>query len=188
MSKSVSNDALWEKLSEIEERINKSLKEQNMAVPAQEQVDISSELKANKDEIVEIFKKCIQELGTHCDSHFKTIYKNIGLLGENTSEIYKALACMWNEIWESEERSKTELGKNNSYLNLKLFNVKKTSLAIVGLGLLVFILTLFSMKQQNEYLLLMDEYYRQSITTVQLKVEMDSVKNANREHTDRKKK
>ena len=28
MSKSVSNDALWEKLSEIEEKINKSLMEQ----------------------------------------------------------------------------------------------------------------------------------------------------------------
>jgi hypothetical protein len=188
MSKSVSNDALWEKLSEIEERINQYFRKWEVSIPTKEQIDISSELKANKDEIVEIFKKCIQGLGTHCDSHFKTIYKNIGLLGENTSEIYKALDCMWNEIWESEERSKTELRKNNSYLNLKLFKVKKTSLVIVGLGLLVFILTLFSMKQQNEYSLLMDEYYRQSITTDQLKVEMDSVKNANKEHTDRKKK
>ncbi len=33
------------------------------------------------------------------------------------------------------------------------------------LGLLVFILTLFSMKQQNDYVLLMEEYHRQSVTT-----------------------
>ncbi|NDV96424.1 hypothetical protein D0T84_16100 [Dysgonomonas sp. 521] len=77
MSKSVSNDALWDKFLEIKEQINQYLKEQKVSVPTQEQVDIASELRTNKDEIVEIFKKCIQGLGTHCDSHFKTMYKHI---------------------------------------------------------------------------------------------------------------
>jgi hypothetical protein len=34
MSKSVSNDALWEKLSGIEEKINKGFKEQNAPAPS----------------------------------------------------------------------------------------------------------------------------------------------------------
>ena len=57
MAQSVSNDALWVKLSEIEEKINRLLKEQKEAVPLQEQVDISPLLTANKDEISELFRK-----------------------------------------------------------------------------------------------------------------------------------
>jgi hypothetical protein len=95
MSKSVSNNALWEKLSEVEENINKYLKGQKTAVPAQEQVDISPELKANKDEIVEIFMKCIQGLGTHCDSHFSMIHKDSERFDKLTQGVYEILSCMW---------------------------------------------------------------------------------------------
>jgi len=68
MSKSVSNDALWEKLSEIEEKINKSLKEQKVPIQAKEQRNLTPEIKATKDEIIEKLEKYIQGLGTHCDN------------------------------------------------------------------------------------------------------------------------
>ena len=47
-------------------------------------------------------------------------------------------------------------------MNFRLFKLRKSSVLIAILGLLVFILTLFCMKQQNDYVLMMDEYYIQS--------------------------
>ncbi len=176
MSKSVSNDALWEKLSDIEEKINRYLKEQTVSVPTQEQAGITSELRANKDEIVDIFKKCIQGLGIHCDSHFKTIYKNIGQLREDTDGIYKILTCLWR-MRESEDRSKTEAECDKSYLNFKFFKLRKLPLVITILGLLVFVLTLFCMKQQNDYSLLNGKYYRQNTVIREMQSKVDSLQN-----------
>ena len=168
MSKSVSNDALWEKLSEIEERINKCLKEENKPVSAQQKVDITSELKAIKEEVVENLKKYIQGLGAHCDKHFKFIQTKVGKLGNDMSG---AIACLLHIIKELEKQQKPK--DTQFYFNFKLFKVKKTSLMITIFGLLVFILTLFCMKQQNDYSLLMDEYYRQSITVQKLYEEFE---------------
>ena len=82
MSKSVSSDALWEKLSEIEEKISKSLIEQKAVVPIQEQVDTTSKIKTSKDEIIEKLEKYIQGLGTHCDKHFKFLQSKVGKRSE----------------------------------------------------------------------------------------------------------
>jgi hypothetical protein len=187
MAQSVSNDALWEKLSEIEEKINKSLGEQKVVVSTQKQVDISPELKADKDEIVDIFKRCIQGLGTHCDAHFKKIHENIKLTNDLTKDEFQILSYMWAWMQEKEkEREKIEQEKvkpksaqevDNPYLNLKLFQARKTSVVITILGLLVFILTVFSMKQQNDYSLLLGEYYRQDITIWKLQTQVDSLTN-----------
>jgi len=161
MSKSVSNDALWEKLSEIETRINECLKEQKVVALIQEQVDITPKIKASKDEIVEKLEKYIQGLGTHCDKHFKFIQTKIN---KQDSDIADAIACLIHLIKESEKQQENK-GEHvvpkskESYFNFRFFKVKKTSLVITVLGLLVFILTLFSMKQQNDYSLLIDEYY-----------------------------
>lgn len=151
MSKSVSNDALWEKLSEIEGTINRYLKEQKELVPKQEQADITPQLRENKDEIVKNLEKYIQGLGSHCDSHFKSIYTNLGQLDEHTHGIYEILSNMWGIMREPKEQTKTD---DKSYLNFKFFKHRKSSLVIAVLGLLVFILTLFCMKQQNDYVLL----------------------------------
>jgi hypothetical protein len=134
MAQSVSNDALWVKLSEIEKKIE-MLK---TFVSTQEQTDISSELKANKDEIIEIFKRCIQGLGTHYDSPFKTIHENIKLSDELTKDEFQILSCMWAWMQEKEEeRAKREQEKMKSksaqeadsfYLNLKFFKIRKASL------------------------------------------------------------
>ncbi len=192
MAQSVSNDALWVKLSEIEKKIEM----QKTSASIQEQTDISPELKANKDEIVDIFKRCIQGLGTHCDSHFKTIYENIKLSDELTKNEFQILSCMWAWMQEKEEertklahekvRPQSAQEADNSYLNFKFFKVRKTSAVIAVLGLFVFFLTLFSMKQQNDYSLLLDGYYRQHIEIKGMQVEMDSINTANHERMNKK--
>lgn len=179
MANSVSNDALWEKLSEIEEKINRYLKEEKVSDLTQEQADITSELKANKDEIIDIFKKCIQGLGTHCDSHFKTMYKHLEQLEKDTKGIYEALVCISAILQESKEQPemnpKLEPQSDKFHLDFRLFKVRKTSLTITTLGLLVFILTVFCMKQQNDYSLLNGEYYRQSVVLKEMQMEVDSL-------------
>ena len=181
MSKSVSNDALWEKLSEIEEKINKSLMEQNKLVPKQQQVDVKPELTANKEEIIEIFKKCIQGLGTHCDVHFKSILTKTSKLDNDMAD---AIACLVHLIKESEKQQKP--GDTQSYFNLRFFKLKKTSLAITVLGILIFILTLFSMKQQNDYSLLIDEYYKQGFELGEVQNEIDSLSTMNKNTVKKK--
>ena len=47
---------------------------------------------------------------------------------------------------------------------------------IAFLALLVFILTLFNMKQQNDYSLLIDEYYRQAIELREMQGQTESKK------------
>ncbi|MDR0414755.1 MAG: hypothetical protein LBH84_04995 [Prevotellaceae bacterium] len=59
-------------------RLLLAIKEQKALAPAQNQADITPELQANKDIIIE--KKFIQRLGTHCDKHFKFIQTKIGKL------------------------------------------------------------------------------------------------------------
>ncbi len=175
MANSVSNDALWEKLSEIEEKINRYIKEQNASVPTQNQTDITSELRANRDEIVDIFKKCIQGLGTHCDSHFKTMYKYFEQLEKDTEGTYKVLACINAILQEQKKQPEAESENSKFYLDFGLFKVRKISLTIMILGLLVFILTVFCMKQQNDYSLLNGEYYRQSFVLKEMQMEVDSL-------------
>ena len=179
MSKSVSNDALWEKLSEIEEKINKSLIEQKVPVQVQNQVDITPELQANKDAIIEKLEKYIQGLGTHCDKHFKFIQTKIGKLDNDMAD---AIACLVHLIKESEKQQESKSEhvipeSKESYFNFKFFKIRKTAVVITLLGLLVFILTLFSMKQQNDYSLLIGKYYRQGIELREMRIEVDSLGN-----------
>lgn len=102
MSKSVqSNDALWKKLSEIEEKINECLKEQEAPVQTKNQVDITPELKANKEEIVGKLEKYIHVLGTYCDNHFKLIQMKKSKLDSNMAD---AVACLVYLVKESGEQ------------------------------------------------------------------------------------
>jgi hypothetical protein len=176
MTNSVSNEALWEKLSEIGEKMNQHLKEEKVSDPTQEQTDIIPELKANKDEIIDVFKKCIQGLGTHCDSHFRTMYKHLEQLEKDTEGIYKVLVCMNAILQEPKKQQETKPEPDKFYLNFKFFKVRKSSIVITLLGLLALTLTVFCMKQQNDYVLLLDEFYRQSITLREIQAEVDSLR------------
>jgi len=81
------------------------------------------------------------------------------MLNENILNVLKVVTRIRKQQIESVEPQKTD----DSYFNFKFFKVKKTSFVIAILGLLVFILTLFCMKQQNDYSLLMNENHRQNI-------------------------
>ncbi|MDH6303667.1 hypothetical protein M2459_000399 [Parabacteroides sp. PF5-5] len=176
MSKLVSNDALWEKLSEIEGTINRYLKEQKVPVPTQELTDIKSELSGNKDEIIGKLKKYIQGLGTHCDSHFKTIHRHLEQLEKDTEGIYRVLACINAIQQESKKQQETKSEQDRYHFNFKFFKVRKSSLVIAVLGLLVFILTLFCMKQQNDYALLLNENYKQETLILKPHKELEKAK------------
>lgn len=54
------------------------------------------------------------------------------------------------------------------------------------LGLLVFILTTFCMKQQNDYSVLNGEYYRSRIEIREMQVKMDSLRKAVKPNVEKK--
>lgn len=163
MAQSVSNDALWEKLSEVDKKLEKLSEMQKSSNLRDEQAIIKPDSQKEKDEIVSKLEKYIQGLGTHCDSHFKVIHKGIGQLEEDTEGVYKVLSYMSAILKEPPELSAIKSDDRKAFLNFKLFKLRKSSLVIGILGLLVFILTLFCMKQQNDYALLMNEYYKKGI-------------------------
>lgn len=163
MAQSVSNDALWEKLSEVDQKLEKLSEMQKSSNLRDEQAIIKPDFQKEKDEIVSKLEKYIQGLGTHCDSHFKVIHKDIVQLEKDTEGVYKVLSYISAILKEPPELSAIKLDDKKSFLNFKLFKLRKSSLVIAILGLLVFILTLFCMKQQNDYALLMNEYYKKGI-------------------------
>ena len=85
-----------------------------------------------------------------------------------------AIACLVHLIKESEKQQNEKNAQ--SYFKFRFFKVKKTSLVTAVLGILVFILTLFSMKQQNDYSLLINEYYRQRIEAREIQEKTDSLR------------
>lgn len=163
MAQSVSNDALWEKLSEVDKKLEKLSEMQKSSNLRDEQVIIKPDFQKEKDEIISKLEKYIQGLGTHCDSHFKVIHKDIELLEKDTEGVYKVLSYMSAILKEPPELSAIKSDDKKSFLNFKLFKLRKSSIVIATLSLLVFILTLFCMKQQNDYALLMNEYYKKGI-------------------------
>lgn len=163
MAQSVSNDALWEKLSEVDQKLEKLSEMQKSSNLRDEQAIIKPDFQKEKDEIVSKLEKYIQGLGTHCDSHFKVIHKDIAQLEKDTEGVYKVLSYMSAILKEPAEQPTMKSNDKKSFLNFKLFKLRKSSIVITILGLLVFILTLFCMKQQNDYVLLMDRYIEQQV-------------------------
>lgn len=171
MAQSVSNDALWVKLSEIDKKLEKFSEMQKSSNLRDEQVIIKPDFQKEKDEIISKLEKYIQGLGTHCDSHFKVIHKDIEQLEKDTEGVYKILSYMSAILKESAEQPAIKSDDKKTFLNFKLFKLRKSSIVIAILGLLVFILTLFCMKQQNDYVLLMDGCYRQNIEAKEMQKE-----------------
>jgi hypothetical protein len=155
MANSVSNDALWEKLSEIDRKIEGLSATQKSLIQEEEQAGIKSDIKEVKDEIVVEIREQVNKLGKHGDINF-------GANKENIEKILNIVARIRKQQREAVELQ-TENKSADGYFNLKFFKVKKTSFVITVLGLLVFLLTLFCMKQQNDYALLMEEFYKQTV-------------------------
>ena len=171
MNKSVSNDALWEKLSEIDKKLEKLSETQRALNLSDNPAIIKPDFQQEKDEIITKIKDDIRILGLSSDSHFDANRKNIEMLDENLRKVLNIVSRIRKQQRETSELQKTD----NSHFNFRFFKIKKSSLIIAILGLLVFILTLFCIKQQNDYTLLMNEYYRQSIIAKEVRSEIDSL-------------
>lgn len=161
MGQSVSNDALLEKLKEMDKKLNELSMMQKSVDPKQDQAEIKLDFSEVKDGIIAKIKEEASLLGTHSDVNFGTVNKNIELLHGSIGKVFNIVSRIRKQQKESVE---PRTGSKDRYFNFKLFKVRKTSLVITALALLVFLLTLFCMKQQNDYALLMDKYYRQSNT------------------------
>lgn len=172
MTQSVSNDALWLKLSEVDEKLDKFLIEQKPSVPIQESAVNKPDFTGVKEEIITKINAEIVRLGRSSDSHFEVNKKNAGVINENILKTFKQVGDIRKQLAIYSESQK--VSKEN-YFDFRLFKVRKTSFVIAILGLLVFSLTLFCMKQQNDYSLLMDEYYRQNIGIRAIQAEIDSL-------------
>jgi len=96
------------------------------------------------------------------------IKEDIQMLKGNILNTLKEVTLIRNRQIESGKQQKTD----DSCFNFKFFKLRKMPFVVAIFGLLVFILTLFCMKQQNDYSLLMDEYHKQNITIQKLEGEL----------------
>lgn len=76
-----------------------------------------------KNETASKLEKYIQGLGTHCDKHFKTIYKNYEQLEKDTEGVYKILSYMSAILKVPGEQPAIKADDKKSFLNFKLFKL-----------------------------------------------------------------
>ena len=176
MSKSVSNDALWEKLSEISEQLSNH-----------KQAGNTPDFSGMKDAIFAEIERQTTKLGKHYDLNHKADADNWAVTDENVRKIFNIVSRIRKQQKETAEQKadsdteqqsellKTQVNANREYFNFRFFKLRKTFVVITLLGLLVFILITFCMKQQNDYSLLMNEYYRQAIELREMQTEIDSL-------------
>ena len=140
MAKSVSNDALWEKLSEIEKKLDKLFEMQKTLLPKQEQIEIKPDFKGVKDEIIAKIESEADLLGNHSDSCYKAINQNIATLDEVIRKVWNIVARIRKQQREDISLPKEE----RDYFNFRFFKVRKTYFVIAILVLVVFVLVLFA--------------------------------------------
>ena len=181
MAQTVSNDALWEKLSEMDNKIDACITKQNTPASSPKQVDITSEIKALNDKILIDIDAKANLLGAHSQSHFEANRKNIISLDESLRKILNVVSHIRKQqkvetVEQANSKNVEQPKTETAYFDFKFFKVRKTSLIITVLGILVFILSIFYMKQQNDYSHLIGEYYKQSIKIDKMQAEVDSMK------------
>jgi hypothetical protein len=143
MAQSVSNDALWEKLSVVDKKLEKLSVTQKALIPEENQPEIKIDLEDTKDEIITEIKEQAHKLGKHADSNFEANKKNIEILDENIRKVLSTVVRIRKQQRETVEPEKEDKGE---YFNFRFFKIRKSPLVIAILGLLVFILTVFCMK------------------------------------------
>lgn len=172
MAQSVSNDALWEKLSEVDKKLEKLVITQESLILEENMPEIKIDFGTTKEGIIAEIKEQAHKLGKHADSHFGANTQNIQMLDENIRKILNIVVHIRKQQKENVELQKPD----NAYFNFKFFQIRKSSLVIAILSLLIFILTLFCLKQQNDYVLLLDEYYKQGIEFKEIQREINTPK------------
>ncbi|WP_185154995.1 hypothetical protein [Dysgonomonas sp. HDW5B] len=180
MGNNISNDALWEKLSEMAEKMDQLSIAQKSLPPQENQTKIKPDLGELKDDIITKVRAQMDLLGRHSQSHFDANRTNIIALGEEIRKILNVVSYIRKHQKETEVQpqpdNKEQVKDETIYFNFRFFQVRKSSVVIAVLALLVFILTLFSMKQQNDFALQQSRYFSQYIFIRNLQVENDSLK------------
>ncbi|NDV78976.1 hypothetical protein [Dysgonomonas sp. 511] len=169
MAKTISNDAIWEKLSEIDEKLNNVLDKQQ-----QDNVPVNIQPLSN-DEVLASIKEYAFILGKSNDSHFEANLKNITTLNNNVLSIKKAVNNLSAPENINMNEIKALLGKKDIF-RFGIIKFRKTSFIITIFGILIFILTVFSMKLYSDSLIYQNKYYREIITTQNLQIENDSLR------------
>lgn len=173
MAQSVSNDALWLKLSEMDKKLDNISAEQKTSVSTQELAENKPDFTAVKEETITEIKEQSGSLNRHYDDIFKAANQDVKIVNGNILKVFDVVRWIRKQQRETVESQEEDKG---AYFNFRFFKVRKSSFVIAILGLLVLILTLFCMKQQNDYSLLMDEYYRQSIVIKNFEAKIDSLR------------
>lgn len=169
----VSNEALWGKLSEMDEKLDMiSKKEVSIKIPQVPQPIPP----VSKQEIEAIADESITILGKNVDSHFAANRKNIELLNDNilkTRKLVEDLKIPENNI--TLEAIQSILSKDKT-MKLGFSRIRKTTFIIGVLIVFLFMMITFSMKQHADYAILQNRYTWQSVTIYKLQIENDSLK------------
>ena len=168
MAQSVTNDALWEKLSAIDRTLNELTKTHKSSAQTPEQVGL-------KDEIIGSIKENTHILDLSNNSHFEENKKNVAIVNKNILLGLKQITDIQERINACIEQG-LQGSNEESYFDFKLFKIKKTSIVITMLGILIFTLTIFCMKQQDDYSLLTEVCYKQGVTLQKLNEELEAHK------------
>lgn len=167
----VSNEALWGKLSEMDEKLDKiSKKEVSIEIPQQDIPTVS------KEEIKAMVDDGIKILGKHTDSHFAANLKNIERLNNNvlkTKETVESIRIPENNI--TLEAIQSILSKDKTMV-FGWGRIRKTTFIIGVLIVFLFMMITFSMKQHADYAILQNRYTWQNVTIYKLQIENDSLK------------
>jgi len=150
MKNSISNDSIWGKLSEIDEKLEKVLsKPQESNSPS-----------LSIDELLD-------KIGDNST--------NFNKLDNDIQDIKKAIDEI--PIPENIDLDKiTALFGKKDIFHFGFIKFRKTSFIITILGILIFILTIFSMKLYNDSLINQNNYYKQITVTRKLQIENDTLK------------
>jgi len=175
MSKNISNDAIWEKLSEIDEKLEGIISKQKTLYSIPEQVENEPALKNIKDEIITNIKADIRLLGLSNDSHFDANLKNIKVLHNDILSIGKAVKNLSISKNSNIDEIKALIEKKD-LIRFGFIKFSKTSFIISVFGILVFILTIFCMKLYSDSIVNQNNHYKQLRVTKELQTENDSLK------------
>lgn len=143
MAKSVLNESIWEKISEIDGKIDKVLG------------NLSS---VKNEDVITVIRKYAESI----DSRFSENRKGIEMLNRNISGIKETIENIQPPIQNPIDSSSMK--------------VRKAYLIFAILGILIFILTIFSMKLYSDSLIYQNNYYRQSTIVRELQTKNDSLK------------
>lgn len=136
MKNKVSNEALWVKLSEMDEKLNKL---SDNSLSRQEEISFL------KEELSVLITAHAKLLAEHSESHFEANRQNVENLGDQLAKVLNVVFHIRKQQKEDVERPNSHK-VDNSYLDFRFFKVKKSTIVITILGVLVFMLTLFTMK------------------------------------------